>query len=171
MAYEHLTKYTRPDCYIGQTWYGWYSAGVGQSRDSDALERANFQAMLSRLRMMDDVDVDGESGLQVVRESHWAVGWVEWIAVHESNTAALELADSIIERMDGYPVIDESLWSEYEDEDCRLTWENCYNAKERVQYFREHSWTSQGIAALLRAIRGSWYEAANMLHSPSDLIA
>ena len=29
----------------------------------------------------------------VVRESHWAVGWVEWIKIHELDTTALAIAD------------------------------------------------------------------------------
>lgn len=31
-------------------------------------------------------ELGGESEtVRVVRESHWAVGWVEWIAIHESD--------------------------------------------------------------------------------------
>lgn len=172
--YPHLSKWTRPECYIGASWYGWYAAPVGQSRDSDALERANFDAAKLELEALPEVEVDeddGMAGVQIVRESHWAVGWVEWIAIHESNVAALELAESIMARLEDYPVIDEDLWSRYEDEDCRQIWENCYDTRERIEYFRRHSFTSNGIAALLRAMRGDWYEAANMLHCPSDLIA
>lgn len=183
MAYEHISKWTRPQCYMGATWDNWYSAGVGQSRDSNALERANFAAMLKQLKALPEVEVMVPSnryddsmiegtGLVVVRESHWAVGWIEWIAIHESNTAALELADKIMAKLTDYPVIDEELWSEYENEDCRQTWETCFDAKERLDYFRRHSHTSNGLMSMLKAIRrGDWYEAANMLHCPSDLIA
>lgn len=169
--YPHLEHWTLPAYYIGAHWDGWYGAGVGQSRDSEALERANFDAMRKALEALPEVEVNGMAGVQVVRESHWACGWVEWIAIHESNTAALELAESIMARLEDYPVIDEGLWSQYEDADCRQTWENCYDTRERIEYFRRHSFTSNGIAALLRAMRGDWYEAANMLHCPSDLIA
>src|SRR6266436_1054881 len=62
---EHLKLWTMPDCYFGEVWPAYYSAGVGQSRDSDALERSNFACMLKA--------VGGESDtVQVVRESHWA---------------------------------------------------------------------------------------------------
>lgn len=173
--YPHLERWTLPAYYIGAHWDGWYGAGVGQSRDSDALERANFDAMRKALEALPEVEVAEDGGMasvQIVRESHWACGWVEWIAIHETNVRALELAESIMARLEDYPVIDEDLWSQYEDEDCRATWENCYDAKERLAYFRRHGHTSNGLASMLKAIRrGDWYEAANMLHCPSDLIS
>ena len=77
----------------------YYSAGVGQSRDSDCLEQSNFAVMLAAL--------GGESEtVIVVRESRWAVGWVEWIAVHELDTVALAEADEQCERLANYPVLD-----------------------------------------------------------------
>jgi hypothetical protein len=35
-----------PDSYFGATWPDYYGSSVGQSRDSDALERSNFACML-----------------------------------------------------------------------------------------------------------------------------
>ncbi len=169
--YSHLQRWTMPSCYFGEVWPDYFSAGVGQSRDSDALERANFQAMLERLGGKTSDDETGDPLVKVVRESHWAVGWVEWIAIHESQDRALGIANTIQAKLEDYPVIDEELWSQFEDEDCSETWANCFDPSERLDYFRRHSFTSNGIGALLRAIRGDWYEAANMLHCPSDLIA
>ena len=169
--YTHIQKWTHPQYYMGATWEGWYSAGVGQSRDSDSLERANFQAMLALLRACPEVEVGEECGLQVVRESHWAVGWVEWIAIHESNTAALEVADKALARLEDYPVLDEDLFSRLEDEECEAVWRDCSNMRERVQYFRKHSHTVTDWRSLMAAMRGDWGYAANMLHCPSDLIA
>lgn len=173
MEYLHLKKWTMPAYYFGAQWPEYYSSGVGQSCDSSALERANFQAMLDRLGGETGENDDGVSMVTIVRENHWAVGWVEWIAIHESNTKALEIADSIQAKLESYPVIDEELWSQLEDEECEQTWSTCYDAKERLEYFRKNSWSNHnGIAPLLRAIRGGdWYEAANMLHCPSDLIS
>ena len=57
-----------------------------RARDSDCLKQSNFAVMLREL--------GGESEtVIVVRESHWAVGWVEWIAIHELDAAALQIAD------------------------------------------------------------------------------
>lgn len=169
--YDHIQKWQHPPYYAGATWEDWYSAGVGQSGDSDALERANFQAMVTLLRACPEVEVGDECGLQVVRESHWAVGWVEWIAIHESNTAALEVADKAMARMEDYPVLDEDLFSQIEDEECEVVWRDCYDMRERVEYFRRHSHTVEDWCSLMAAMRGDWGYAAQMLHSPSDLIA
>lgn len=58
MAYQpqHLRRWTRPDSYFGAEWPDYFSAGFGQSRDSDALERSNFAVALR--------DLGGESDAQ-----------------------------------------------------------------------------------------------------------
>src|SRR5688572_21906331 len=103
----YLKRWTLPSHYFGEHWPEYYGSGCGQSRDSDALERSNFACMLAAL--------GGESDtVQVVRESHWAVGWVEWIAIHQDDETALRIADGIAERLRDYPVVDESHYSETE---------------------------------------------------------
>jgi hypothetical protein len=169
--YTHIKRWTLPSHYVGTTWESYYSAGVGQSRDSDALERANFQAMLTLLKACPEIEVGDERSVQVVRESHWAVGWVEWIAIHESDTVALAVADEAMERLGDYPVLNEDLFSQFEGEECNTIWSDCFDMRERVQYFRKHSHTVSNWRSLMAAMRGSWYDAANMLHSPSDLIS
>lgn len=95
-----LKRWTMPDHYAGAVWPGYFSSGVGLSRDSDALERSNFECMLKAL--------GGESEtVIVVREGHWAVGWVEWIAIHQDDGKALAIADDIKRGLEDYPVIDE----------------------------------------------------------------
>lgn len=172
--------WTHPDCYLGATWDGWYSAGFGQSRDSDALERSNFETASKELLKLADTlstethdipsALDEESSVQIVRENHWAVGWVEWIAIHSSNTAAIARAQELCKRANDYPVLDEENFSRIEDDDCEQTWRECFDPSERIAYFRCHSYTASSLADLIRAMRGDWYAAANMLHSPSDLI-
>ena len=84
---EHLKRWTLPDNYFGAEWPDYFSSGVGQSRDSVALERSNFECTLKAL--------GGESEtVIVVRESHWSIGWVEWIAIHQDDSAALRIADN-----------------------------------------------------------------------------
>ncbi len=46
---EFLNRWTYPANYAGATWYDYFGSGCGRYRDSDALERANFQAMLVAL--------------------------------------------------------------------------------------------------------------------------
>ncbi len=47
--YEFLKLWTRPDNYSGNDLSEYYRTGIGQSRDSQPLERANFKAMLEAL--------------------------------------------------------------------------------------------------------------------------
>lgn len=149
---QNLKRWTRPDSYFGAEWPEYYSSGVGQSRDSDALERSNFICMLRAL--------GGESDtVLVIRESHWAVGWIEWIAIHESDAKALATADEIKAGLADYPVIDESHWSELEQEDADQTWKNCFSPLERVDYIRK--WREQfefhDFADMLACVRGQYF--------------
>jgi hypothetical protein len=62
-APKHLKRWTRPRDYFVAEWSRYYSAGVGQSRDSDCLEQSNFAVMLHELGGESDTVI-------VVRESH-----------------------------------------------------------------------------------------------------
>lgn len=176
-----VKEWNHPDSYLGATWEGWFSAGFGQSRDSDALESSNFQTAFDELKTLatelsvesDDIPgrFDEETSVRIVREGHWAVGWVEWIAIHSSNVAALTRARELCERANDYPVLDEEDWSRREDEECEQVWRECFDAAERLRYLRDHSYTASNLVDVFQAVRaGSWYHAANMLHCPSDLI-
>jgi hypothetical protein len=125
---KHLKRWERPKDYFGASWADYYSAGVGQSRDSDCLEQSNFAVILRAL--------GGESEtVMVVRESHWAVGWVEWIAIAESDAAALGIADAQCGRLECYPVLDEDDFCRREYEAQYETWENA-GLQGRMEYCR-----------------------------------
>lgn len=111
-----LKKYEAPDNYAGEHYFDYYTT-LGQCRDSDCLTRANFSALLEKL--------GGESKTVIVaRSSHWAVGWVESIYIHESDSKALKLADELMKKYEGYPVIDEDTLCEVEDEEIKSTIKN-----------------------------------------------
>lgn len=159
-----LQRWTYPQDYFGDTWYDYFRAGVGQHRDSDCLERSNFDAMLLLLGGETDT-------VLIVRENHWAVGWIEWIAIHESNTEAQDIASKALSDLENYPVLDESLYSEYENNECIEIWSHCFDPKERAKYLREHCYDLVNcFRQLLAACKGSWDDAANLLPCPSDLI-
>ena len=159
---EKLERWKMPRDYYGAQWPDYYSAGVGRSRDSGTVEESNFHSMLAAL--------GGESDtVQVVRENHWAVGWVEWIAIHESDDAALREADRLCGELEDYPLLDEDDHSAREWEECDRVWSDCYTERERVRYLREHRCTFD-FRMLRAAVAGDWHAAANLLPSPSDLI-
>lgn len=125
---RHLQKWTRPDHYAGADWPE-YFVFLAQHRDSDALTRSNFTCGLARL--------GGESDtVRVVRERHWSVGWIEWIAVHESDTAACQKADGMLSKLDAYPVLDEDHFSDLEWSEAVDYWRSL-TVRERVDICRD----------------------------------
>jgi hypothetical protein len=156
-----INRWTLPKRYCGAHWDRFYSF-LGQSRDSSCLERANFDAGLKAIKEVASKEsIPGEDmrTVQVMRENHWALGWVEWIAIHESDVAALELADTIKEKLEDYPVVDESLFSEYETDDANETWQNCFNPVERVEYIRQHRGQFEFLdfADMMQCVRGKYF--------------
>lgn len=146
-----LKLWTLPPYYCGETWPDYYCSGFGRSRDSDALERSNFIVALREL--------GGESEtVIVVRESHWACGWVEWIAIHATDYAALRKGDELQESYEAYPSLDEDHWSEIEREDADSLWK-CYSVKERVDFIRKHDdeFEFHDFADMIRCVRGEYY--------------
>lgn len=114
--YQKIKRWELPDSYFGAEWPEYY-VFLGQHRESDALARSNFRCGLEAL--------GGESEtVIVVRERHWACGWVEWIAIHESNEAALEYADSTLCALDSYPVLNEDDFCELENEEAEHYWQS-----------------------------------------------
>ncbi len=110
---------------------GWGRA-FGQSRDSDALEASNWRVITADLleRFPDDFAVE--------RSSHWAVGWVDEGRVRvlvdpSAGIVAENLTDCFRavlawnEKLDGYPVADESDW-------CELEWEMNHPEGDRYCY-------------------------------------
>ena len=105
-----LEKWIHPKNYFGATWEEYYSAGFGQSRDSEELAESNFRVALREL--------GGESEtVIVVNASHWAVGWVEWIAIHESDLKSIVKANMLKAYVeDIYALLDEDDFSDLESE-------------------------------------------------------
>ena len=134
-----------PDSWVGKPWKGWF-VGLGRTRDSDTLTRSNFEVFLKALRELPEVLVDDTdnaaasyrteredwsevNSVFIVPESHWACGWVDWIAIHPSNEAAIKLADEMLCAISDYPVLDEGHWSELETNEINEWW-----SKEPVRY-------------------------------------
>lgn len=128
---RNLRKWKRPQYYYGENWPEYY-AFLGHHRDSDNLDNSNFDTAVKLL--------GGESEtVIIVRENHWAVGWVEWIAIHESDEQSLILADGIRDRLDNYPVLDEEDYSEREWKDFSS---NCEQATRDYchKYHKRFTW-------------------------------
>jgi hypothetical protein len=115
---ENLNRWKLPDSYFGEHWNN-YFVFLGQHRESSLLDESNFEVAYSRLQALEKkLEKEGievpENSFQIVSESHWAVGWVEWIAISEDAIEFLKLADKIQEKIEIYPVLDEEHLSEKE---------------------------------------------------------
>ena len=82
----------------------WLVCPCGRNRDSQILERCNFDACLEIL--------GGESDtVEVHRFGHWAVGWFEVILVSPTRSAEVE---EIERSLADYPILDEDKYSDQE---------------------------------------------------------
>ncbi len=137
-----LKRWTRPECYVGKDWPNWY-VGLGRHRGSDCLTSVNFDVFLEEIRKASDGGNVLEPGMRkeysvgegfidaselintvyVVHESHWAVGWVEWIAIHETDLGALTKAAELLLRLDDYPALDEDRWALREEDEINNYWQ------------------------------------------------
>jgi hypothetical protein len=101
-----LELWTRPSNYLGATWENYY-VFLSQNRDSDTLTRSNFSCGLGHVKNIGD-------GVAVAHERHFACGWIETIMIPQENTEAIEVAQKILDRLDGYPIINEEDYYELE---------------------------------------------------------
>lgn len=166
MTYKptHLKRWKMPSNYFGEDWPD-YFVFLSRHRDSDELTESNFRVALASLKRLPVFE--GESRFSV-RESHWAVGWIEWIAIHADDTEALKAADEIAASLENYPVLDDEDFSKLEHENAEKVWRDCYSTKERIAYMRRHSaqFEPLSFADLLGCARGNYFlgYASELLH-------
>lgn len=103
-----LTDFDPGDTYFGNTLEG-FKVSIYRSCMGGILEDSNFNVFLKRL--------GGESAtIQIKRVGFSGDGWYEFIAIHESDTEALELASKMLEDLDGYPILDDDHFLNAENE-------------------------------------------------------
>lgn len=132
-ALERPDSFFTSDDSIGTT----HALTIGVHRDSDVIERSNWEVISKDMteRFGDDVHIHGAS--------HWAVGWIDQLAVrvylypHPYVGRVVSPAFQAIvewqEKLEEYPLADESAYSEMEYEEALETLENSYNvSKDKV---------------------------------------
>jgi len=154
---QHLKRWTHPANYVGAVWPNYYGSGFGRSRDSDDLEESNFAVVQRELAKLPAWK--GDDSRMVIRESHWAVGWVEWIAIHQDDEAALRLCDDLRHKANDYPPLDENDWSEREQESANTVWRDCFTQEGRSKYVREHrrQFEFHGLRDAIGCLRGDYF--------------
>jgi hypothetical protein len=138
--------------YAGKTdWDGWYCV-LGWNRDSGLIDECNKDEALKRL------GGEREGAVEVVRIGHWACGWCEYLAVHESDQNAMQEAESIREDVDNYPILNEDDFSNKEYEAAQDTWKDLLSIKERVElcqkagvniFAARHDWIPQDDCGII----------------------
>lgn len=174
-AFAHLTLWQRPSHYIGATWFDYYPL-AGRSRDSDALEESNFRSFFAALKRkaeqlgasevpnpdhrIDSTQDETIPAFTVERSSHFLVGWVETLLLHESaHPDLLAWADQQLQRLDKYPVFDEADWCRLESELADQAWRDCYDPTERIAYIRRNrsQFDFRDFADLVQCVRGNYF--------------
>ncbi|MFZ2992449.1 MAG: hypothetical protein WA061_01925 [Microgenomates group bacterium] len=111
---QYMHKWKYPDSYLGDTFEEFY-VFMSITRDSDILEESNWESFLRDYP--EGFDWDNKKGILVERASHWAVGWVDTIYIHESDYENLKICDEIYHQLhDNYPVYDDNDFSQRESE-------------------------------------------------------
>jgi hypothetical protein len=158
-----MKLWSLPSNYMGAQWPDYY-VFLGQNRDSDALTRSNFRSALKAIggencSYQNEGQDNEQSDVIVVRESHWACGWVEWIGIHKDAASIIAEAEEIESALESYPVVNEEDLSELESEEANETWANCYSPSERIAYIRDHrsQFEFHDFADLLGCVRGKYF--------------
>ena len=116
--------------YVGDIPSGEWACLLTRTRDSQTLTESNWRVALKML--------GGESEeVEVHRFGHWACGWWEAIAI-KKDTNAYKKALEIEKSLEDYPLLDDEDYIELQDDQAQEIWKNCFNAKNRIEYIREH---------------------------------
>jgi len=109
-------RWTRPRNYVGPDHDGFVVAT--RNRDSDAIERSNFETMRRDL-------APWPGAWTIVRDSNWAVGWTESILLYQDapRRAKIEAATNLMHLRE-HPVLDETNLSELESEELQDAWDD-----------------------------------------------
>lgn len=113
-----MKRWEKASNYVG-TNFSDYFVLLSRHRDSDVLTNCNFEVALEQLGGESDND-----GVIVEHAGHWAVGWVESILIHK-DSPMVKLGNDIKKRLDDYPVLDDSAFSDAEEQERNDTWDSC----------------------------------------------
>jgi hypothetical protein len=146
-SWGHPTGFDSAANFIGQVPQGYciYS----QNRDSSILERTNFTVILEQL------GGEGEH-VEVVKHSHWACGWIEYIIVDkQAPNSLLDTCVDILRALSDYPVMSDERYSDAQYEAIHEHWENL-RMRERIDLCIE---CGESIFAARRDMPESVYES------------
>jgi len=146
-ASEHLngTAWKTQSDYGGFNPIGDYCI-LSQHRDSDALDRSNWQCACEQLAAeayddgrysMTDEEWNARPMVYHWRAGHYLVGRIEYLMVRpDAPDATLEAAGEILCRLGSYSVLDDEHFRELELSEAEETWSNS-SLRARLYYIRD----------------------------------
>lgn len=89
--------------YMGKRYDDYYIL-YSHNRDSNLIEESNYETIKESLKN------DKINFIEIV-SSHFLVGWIEQIGIHEDDLIGIEKANDILVSLEGYPIFDEEDFS------------------------------------------------------------
>lgn len=134
-------------------------------RDSDCLTRSNFRCLVAMLAGKESKHAGAKGSTElndsvaIEEASHWAVGWVQYLILDPNAKELVALVENQLEKLEGYPVVNEDDFSELETEEANEVWKNCYRPNERIDYIRKHrnQFEFHDMADMLACVRGKYF--------------
>lgn len=124
-----LKKWKHPKHYMGETYYDYYIL-YARTRDSGLLQNHNWTQLLESLG--GETCPEDEGGLIIARASHFAVGWIELMMIHENATDVIAQAEDLLQSLAEYPILNEDEYWNIQHEFCQEYWSNA-SLYERVE--------------------------------------
>lgn len=127
-----MNLWERSAYYIGETYPDYYVL-LGRHRDSTLLTESNFECAYAMIKEIPCSDTwDDNNGdtpeYQIVRSSHGAVGWIEFIGIHKDSIPYVEEGNRILDKLEYSLVLNDDDYSNRESE---ATWEG---VKDSIRY-------------------------------------
>lgn len=122
----------------------WLVVDVVRTRDSGPLAESNFACTVRSMKeayaaepsAASTSEEDGRPDYEVHRFGHWGPGWFEIVIVRPGSACEKEAAE-IEAALADYPIVDESDYSEREQEEANRVWSQ-YRQSDRIDYMRKH---------------------------------
>jgi len=120
--YNYLEKWVKAENYMGADHSDSYVV-VTKSRDSDLIDQVNFDSALEELDAWENSHIKGDHHF-VINNSHWLVGWIEYILITPCEDCSDEdfhdlcewVDDNISQVICESGIINEDKFSEKENE-------------------------------------------------------
>lgn len=142
--YKFLKLYERPDHFMDSAQFDRreYYVAAGQHRDSNLLERHNFEEFVEAMK--EHQQEESEAGWMIIRDRHWAVGWVEGLYIHKNAIVLCDVAEELLHDLSQYPILNDSMYSYKVHDEMYQQW-SMMPYRERMALLKENGEFEDGM--------------------------